>query len=76
METRDLARHLLATEERFDILKTFDRTGHTPLHFATYRNVEEAVNVLIEFVSSMTFRCFGNTRRTIRKTRKKIEKSC
>lgn len=50
-EIKDLYRHLIATEDRFDILKTFDRTGHTPLHYATYKNVEEAVEVLINFVS-------------------------
>jgi len=52
MEIRELSNHLKATEDRFDILKTFDRSGQTPLHFATYRNVEDGVKVLLEFVSA------------------------
>jgi ankyrin repeat protein len=51
MEFKELARHLIATEERFDILKTYDRSGQTPLHFATYRNIDQAIELLIEFVT-------------------------
>jgi hypothetical protein len=50
VEIHELARHLVATEDRYNLTTIYDRSGYTPLHFATYRNVQDAIEVLIDFV--------------------------
>lgn len=50
MEIGELSRHLIETESRFDITEIFDKSGYSPLHFASYKNSEKMAEVLCEYV--------------------------
>ena len=38
------------TAHRYDLTEIFDRSGYSPLHYAAFKNVEEAVYILCDFV--------------------------
>ncbi len=50
VECAELARHLRESEGRFELLEIVDKSGYTPLHFATYKNSEKTAMILCEFV--------------------------
>ena len=50
MDFSELRKHLNATKDRFDVLNIYDKSGYSPLHYAAYKNIEKACEILIEFV--------------------------
>ncbi|CDW85825.1 dhhc zinc finger domain containing protein [Stylonychia lemnae] len=50
VEIRELQRHLIETETRFEIIEIYDRSGYSPLHFAAYKNNEKMAEILCLFV--------------------------
>ena len=55
LEDKELRRHLIETESRFDVTEIGDRSGYSPLHFAAYKNSEIMAEILCEFVSLILF---------------------
>lgn len=49
----DLKKHLEDTQDKYDVTKIFDRSGYSPLHFASYKNSDSMCSVLIEFILTM-----------------------
>jgi hypothetical protein len=50
MEIGELTRHLIDSEARYSILEIYDRSGYSALHFASYKNSEKMVEIIVEFV--------------------------
>lgn len=50
MDFVELENHLFASKEKFDLLKIYDKSGYTPIHYAAYKNIEKACEILIQFV--------------------------
>ena len=50
MENAELERHLLQMRFRQDIVKIFDKSGYSLLHYAAYKNNERAVQILLNFI--------------------------
>ena len=42
----------LTTKEKFNVTQLYDKSGYTPLHYAAYKNIEKACEILIEFILS------------------------
>ena len=55
MEIGELSRHLIESENKFDVTEIFDKTGYSPLHFAAYKNSEKISEVLCDFVSTTQY---------------------
>lgn len=67
MEIHELSRHLLDTENKFDITEIYDRSGYSPLHFTAYKNNEKMAEILCSFVIityklMFEIRCSENTK--------------
>lgn len=43
---------MYTTKERFNVTLLYDKSGSTPLHYAAYKNIERACEILIEFILS------------------------
>lgn len=74
MEIGELQRHLIDTENKYDITEIYDKSGYSPLHFAAYKNSERIAEILMDFVSHMAliwYRYEGNTKRICLKSRKR-----
>ena len=52
MDGNELRNHLNATKDRFNIFNVYDKSGYSPLHYAAYKNIEKACEILIDFVLS------------------------
>ena len=52
MDFTELENHLHATRDKFDLMKIYDKSGYTPIHYASYKNIEKACEILIQFVLS------------------------
>jgi ankyrin repeat protein len=52
LEATDLMKHLVDTENRFDVTEIYDKNGYSPLHFAAYKNSFKTAEILCNFVSS------------------------
>lgn len=50
MDYEELRYHLVNSQDRIDITKIFDRSGHSPLHYAAYKNLHKVCSILIQFV--------------------------
>jgi ankyrin repeat protein len=50
MEIKELQKHLIDTETKFDVTEIYDRSGYSPLHFAAYKNNEKMAEVLCSYV--------------------------
>ena len=54
---------LQETRYKLDVMKIYDNNGYTPLHYAAYKNKEQAVLILIQFISQVVSdpRYYGGT---------------
>ena len=50
MDFPELVKHLQNSRDKYDLLSLFDKSGYTPMHYAAYKNIEKAVEILIKFV--------------------------
>lgn len=50
LRAQDLHSHIVDTQGLYDIVKIFDRSGYSPLHFAAYKNSAKISKILCEFV--------------------------
>lgn len=50
MDFGELWNHLNATKDKFNVLNIFDKSGYSPLHYAAYKNIEKACQILIDFI--------------------------
>ena len=50
MDFTELENHLYATKDKFDLMKIYDKSGYTPIHYAAYKNIEKACEILVNFV--------------------------
>ena len=50
MDFSELRQHLNATKDKFNVMNIFDKSGYSPIHYAAYKNIERACEVLIEFI--------------------------
>ena len=50
MDFTELHNHLYDSKDKFDLLKIYDKSGYTPIHYAAYKNIEKACEILIRFV--------------------------
>ena len=50
MDYNELRSHLNATKNQFKVTNIFDKSGYSPLHYAAYKNIDKACQILIEFV--------------------------
>jgi len=46
----ELKAHLDATKDRFYITNIFDKSGYSPMHYAAYKNIDKACEILVDFV--------------------------
>ena len=49
MDFAELRAHLDATKDRFNVANIYDKSGYTPIHYAAYKNIEKACEILISF---------------------------
>ena len=52
MDMVELRAHLDATKGKFNVANIFDKSGYSPMHYAAYKNILVAVEVLINFILS------------------------
>lgn len=52
MDFTELKQHLNTTKEKFNVTQIFDKSGYTPLHYAAYKNIEKACEILVDFILS------------------------
>lgn len=50
MDYEELRNHLNATKDRFNVVSIYDKSGYTPMHYAAYKNIQKACQILIEFI--------------------------
>ena len=50
MDFDELRAHLNATKDSIDIMKIHDKSGYSPLHYASYKNMYQASKVIIDFL--------------------------
>ena len=50
MDFPELVKHLQNSRDKYDLLSLFDKSGYTPMHYAAYKNIDKAVEILIKFV--------------------------
>jgi len=55
MNFAELEKHLRSTRDKFDIMQIYDKSGYTPIHYAAYKNIDRAVEIIIKFVLSEEF---------------------
>lgn len=46
----ELRAHLDATKDRFNVANIYDKSGYSPMHYAAYKNIAKACEILVEFV--------------------------
>ena len=44
-----------ATRDKFDMMQIHDKSGYTPIHYAAYKNIDKAVDIIIDFALSEEF---------------------
>ena len=47
MDFPELLKHLQTSKDKYDLLSLFDKSGYTPMHYAAYKNIDKAVEILI-----------------------------
>ena len=52
MDFSELKNHLNTTKDKFNVFNIYDKSGYSPIHYAAYKNIEKACEILIEFVLS------------------------
>ena len=52
MDFTELKHHLNVTKDKFNVTMLYDKSGYTPMHYAAYKNIEKACEILIEFILS------------------------
>ena len=52
MDFGSLESHLRSTRNKFDIMQIYDKSGYTPIHYAAYKNIDRAVEIIIKFALS------------------------
>ena len=52
MDFSELKHHLNSTKDKFNVTLLYDQSGYTPLHYAAYKNIEKACEILIDFILS------------------------
>ena len=46
----ELKIHLNTTKDSIDIMNIHDKSGYSPIHYAAYKNMVKATQVIIEFL--------------------------
>ena len=49
---QELDNLLRATRDKVEITTIYDKSGYTPIHYAAYKNIEKAVEIIIRFILS------------------------
>lgn len=52
MDFSELKHHLNTTKDKFNVTQIYDKSGYTPLHYAAYKNIEKACEILTDFILS------------------------
>lgn len=52
MNFAELENHLFATKDKIDLLQIYDKSGYTPIHYAAYKNIDKAIEIIIKFALS------------------------
>ena len=52
MDFSELKQHLGTTRDKLNVTQIYDKSGYSPLHYAAYKNIEKACDVLVEFILS------------------------
>ena len=63
-ENAELERHLLQIRFKQDIVKIWDKSGYSLLHYAAYKNNERGVEILVRFIHmdfNVDVPCTGET---------------
>ena len=50
MDFMELKIHLNTTKDSIDIMNIHDKSGYSPIHYAAYKNMVKATQVIIEFL--------------------------
>ena len=50
MDFIDLRQHLNTTKGKFNVKKIYDKSGYSPIHYAAYKNIKKACEIIIEFI--------------------------
>lgn len=50
MDFTELKNHLNLTKDKFNVVNIYDNSGYSPIHYAAYKNIEKACDILIHFV--------------------------
>ena len=50
MDFLELKNHLDATKDKFNVVSIYDKSGYSPIHYAAYKNIEKACEILIDFI--------------------------
>jgi hypothetical protein len=50
MDFVELKNHLDATKDKFNVVSIYDKSGYSPIHYAAYKNIEKACEILIDFI--------------------------
>ena len=52
MSYAELENHLIATRDKIDLMQIYDKSGYTPIHYAAYKNLDKAIEIIIKFALS------------------------
>ena len=50
MDFLELKNHLDETKDKFNVVSIYDKSGYSPIHYAAYKNIEKACEILIDFI--------------------------
>jgi len=50
MDFVELKNHLDATKDKFNVVSIYDKSGYSPIHYAAYKNIDKACEILIDFI--------------------------
>ena len=50
MDFEELKNHLDATKDKFNVVAIYDKSGYSPMHYAAYKNIFKACEILVDFI--------------------------
>jgi len=50
MDFDELRAHLNATKDTVDVMAIYDKSGYSPLHYASYKNMYQASKAIVDFL--------------------------
>ena len=50
MDFEELKNHLDATKDKFNVVAIYDKSGYSPMHYAAYKNISKACEILVDFI--------------------------